>query len=216
MNHQVLALCTGSARPFRGDEQSAIAKQAVTGTLPITAAGLAGDEQADLVHHGGPDMALHHYPLDHHDFWREQLGDHPLLGEPGSFGSNLSVHGLTESEVLLGDRYRLGTALIEACQPRQPCWKIEHRFGRKKMVKTIMASGRCGWFYRVIEEGEAQAGDTLCKVDDGLEGWSMARIFEAIWGTSTPQDPALLREISELGPLADKLRAKLHARLAAE
>ncbi len=207
------AICVANAVPFRGDEQSAIAKQPVTGKVEVTALGLAGDQQADLVHHGGPDMALHHYPRDHHDYWRGELGDHPLLDEPGAFGSNLSTAGLTEEQVLLGDRFRLGSALLEACQPRQPCWKIEHRFGEKAMVKRIMATGRCGWFYRVIEEGEAKAGDALEKVSEGLPEWSMARLFGGIWGTSTPVDTDLLREISELPLLADKLRYKLVAKL---
>lgn len=216
MNHNVLALCAGSARPFRGAEQSAISKQPLPGIVRIGTLGLAGDEQADPVHHGGPDMAVHHYPLDHHDFWREELGKHELLDQPGAFGSNLCVRGLTEFHVLLGDRFRLGSALLEASQPRQPCWKIEHRFGRTKMVKRILETRRCGWFYRVIEEGEARAGDRLEKVENGLEGWSMARIFEAVWGTSTPQDPGLLEEISELEQLAAKLRAKLREKLEAE
>ncbi|MEL1250642.1 MOSC domain-containing protein [Aurantiacibacter gilvus] len=213
MTITVVAICTAAAVPFRGDEQSAIAKQPVSGKVAITSLGLAGDEQADLVHHGGPDMALHHYPRDHHEYWRGELGNHRLLAEPGAFGSNLSTLGLTEDQVLLGDRFRFGTALLEACQPRQPCWKIEHRFGEKAMVKRIMATGRCGWFYRVIKEGEAEAGDELVKVSEGLPEWSMARLFGGIWGTSTPVDTDLLHEISRLPLLAGKLRNKLIAKL---
>lgn len=96
--------------------------------------GLAADEPADRRVHGGPEMALHLYPLDHHDWWRSAIGDHPALDEPGSFDSNLAVSGLTEDRVHIGDRFRLGTALIEVSQPRQPCWKIEHRFGHRGMV----------------------------------------------------------------------------------
>jgi len=211
----LLAICAGSAVPFRGDEASAIAKQPLQGKVAITSAGVAGDVQADLKHHGGPDMAVHHYPLDHHAAWREELGDHPLLDQPGAFGSNLSVPGLTESEVLLGDRFRLGTVLLEACQPRQPCWKIEHRFGTKGMVTRIMRTGRCGWFYRVVEAGEAEAGDNLALVERGLADWPMARVFEAIWGTSTQPDAELLRDVTTLSPLADKLRGQLLEKIGA-
>lgn len=214
MNHTVRVLCAASAVPFRGEEKSAIAKQPLSGTVRITALGLVGDEQADPVHHGGPDMALHHYPLDHHAYWRGELGDHPLLDVPGAFGTNLSVLGLSEADVLLGDRFRLGSALIEACQPRQPCWKIEHRFGEKRMVKRIMATTRSGWFYRVLEEGTAQAGDVLELVERGSPDWSMQRIFEGIWGTSTKPDPELLRQIAALPGLPAKLRGKLEDRLA--
>ena len=215
MTWQIEALCAGRKQSFRGDSLSAIAKLALAGPVTINRLGLAGDEQADPVHHGGPDMAVHLYPLDHHAFWREQIGDHELLGNPGAFGSNLAVRGITEGDVLLGSRYRLGSALIEACQPRQPCWKIEHRFGTKGMVASILASGRCGWFYRVIDEGTAQAGDRLSLEEEGLPGWTMARLFEALWGTSEPTDPALLRAIADLPPLADKLRGKIMARLDA-
>ena len=216
MTWQVEALCAGRKQSFRGDTLSAIAKLALDGPVAITRVGLAGDEQADPVHHGGPDMAVHLYPLDHHTFWREQIGDHELLGNPGAFGSNLAVYGLVEKQVLLGSRYRLGSALIEVCQPRQPCWKIEHRFETRNMVKTILASGRCGWFFRVIEEGTAQAGDMLSLEEEGLPSWTMARLFEALWGTTTPTDTAMLREIATLPPLADKLRGKIMARLDAK
>lgn len=211
MTKTLIAICAGRSAAFRGAERSAIAKQPLVGKVRIAATGVAGDEQVDLKHHGGPDMAVHHYPLDHHDAWREEIGDHPMLDQPGSFGSNLAMTGLMEDQVLLGDRFRLGSALLEVCQPRQPCWKIEHRFGAKGMVKRIMRTGRCGWFYRVIEAGEAEAGDSFTLVEPGLADWSMARIFEAIWGSNTPQDQELLREIAGLGPLAPKLRTKLEA-----
>lgn len=211
----VQAICAGQPQPFRGEEPSAIAKASLTGRVKITRGGVAGDAQADLVHHGGPDMAVHHYPLDHHPFWREHLGDHPLLALPGAFGSNLATEGLTESDVRLGDRFRLGTALLEACQPRQPCWKIEHRFGEKGMVKAILQTARCGWFYRVLEEGTAQAGDALVAESRGLHEWSMARLFEAIWGTNSAWDSALIAQITALPPLAEKLRRQLQEKLLA-
>jgi len=203
------AVCGAKAVALRGDEKSAIGKQVLKGKVRVTKLGLEGDEQADLAHHGGPDMAVHLYPLDHHAFWREELGDHPLLDTPGAFGSNLSVAGIAERDVCLGDRFRLGTALVEACQPRKPCWKIEHRFERKKMVKRILQTNRCGWYYRVLEEGELEASDTLELVEQGLAEWSMERIFSAVWGTSQPRNMDNVRAIFDLVPLADRMRAKL-------
>jgi len=213
MSWPIDAICARQMADFRGEEQSAIAKQALDGPVLISAQGIAGDQQADLVHHGGPDMAVHHYPLDHHDYWRGELGEHPLLALPGAFGSNIAMRGLVEGDVALGARFRLGSVLLEACQPRQPCWKIEHRFGEKAMVKRILATGHCGWFYRVIEEGEAQAGDSLEQVSEGMVDWPMSRIFEAIWGTSTRPDEGTLREIASLDPLADKLKAKVRGKI---
>lgn len=209
------ALCIGQPVPFRGADLSAIGKLPVSGPVRIGHEGLAGDAQADRRHHGGPDMAVHHFPLDHHDFWRGVIGDHPLLDEPGAFGSNIATHGLTEAAVPIGARYRLGTALLEVSRPRQPCWKIEHRFGHKKMLRHILKTGRCGWYYRVIEQGTAQAGDMLEQVSEGRADWSVARVFEAIWGTSQPVDRAELAGLTAVEELAEALRGSLRDWLSA-
>jgi MOSC domain-containing protein YiiM len=205
------AVCTGTARPFNGAELSAIAKRPREGVVQVLPEGLAPDEQADRRVHGGPEMALHLYPMDHHEWWREQIGDHPELDEPGGFGSNLAVSGLTEEMVHIGDRFRLGTALIEVSQPRQPCWKIEHRFGHKGMVAAIIETGRSGWYYRVIESGEVAAGDSLERVAIGAADWSVARVFSAlIAGKGSKADYSHLAALETLTP---KLREKASLRL---
>lgn len=200
------AVCAGTARPFHGAELSAIQKRPQEGTVQVHREGLAPDEQADRRVHGGPEMALHLYPLDHHAWWRGEIGDHPLLDEPGGFGSNLAVAGLTEDQVHIGDRFRCGSALIEVSQPRQPCWKIEHRFGHKGMVAAIVRSGRCGWYFRVIEPGEVAAGESLERVSIGATEWSVARVFRAlVAGKATPEERAALADLAALTP---NLRAK--------
>lgn len=205
------AVCAGTARPFNGAELSAIQKRPQEGPVQIHAEGLAPDEQADRRVHGGPEMALHLYPLDHHAWWRGEIGDHPLLDEPGSFGSNLALRGLTEDQVHIGDRFACGTALIEISQPRQPCWKIEHRFGQKGMVAAIVRSGRCGWYFRVIEAGEVAAGESLERVSIGAAEWSVARVFRAlVAGKATPEERAALADLAALTP---NLRAKAAASL---
>jgi MOSC domain-containing protein YiiM len=176
------AVCTGTARPFHGAELSAFAKRPREGIVQIHAEGLAPDEQADRRVHGGPEMALHLYPLDHHDWWRGQIGDH----------------------------FACGSALIEVSRPRAPCWKIEHRFERKGMVAKIIETGRCGWYFRVIETGEVQAGDTLERIALGEGGWSIARVFRAlVAGKGTAQDYA---EIAALPALSPYLREKAAAK----
>jgi MOSC domain-containing protein YiiM len=211
LKHIVEAICTGTARPFNGAELSAIAKRPREGSVQVLTEGLAPDEQADRRVHGGPEMALHLYPLDHHAFWRGEIGDHPALDEPGGFGSNLAVAGLTEDIVHIGDRFRLGTAVIEISQPRQPCWKIEHRFGAKGMVARIVETGRCGWYFRVIECGEVAAGDSLERIAPGAQDWSVARAFAAlVAGKATREEFA---ELAELPALSPKMRAKAAARL---
>ncbi len=198
----VQAVCTGTARPFNGAELSAIMKRPREGAVQVLPDGLAPDEQADRRVHGGPEMALHLYPLDHHAVWRGEIGDHPALDEPGGFGSNLAVTGLTEDKVHIGDRFRLGSALIEVSQPRQPCWKIEHRFGVKGMVAAIIGSGRCGWYFRVIESGEVAAGDSLLREAIGAAEWSVARAFSVlIAGKGTQADYAALASLPTLSPI---------------
>ena len=211
MKHIVQAVCTGTARPFNGAELSAITKRPREGRVQVLAEGLAPDEQADRRVHGGPEMALHLYPLDHHAFWRGEIGDHAALDEPGGFGSNLAVSGLTEDMVHVGDRFRLGSALIEISQPRQPCWKIEHRFGQTGMVARIVATGRCGWYFRVIETGEVAAGDSLERIATGAADWSVARAFAAL--VAGKANRAELAELAELPTLSPKMRAKATARL---
>ncbi len=206
MIHTIEAVCTGTARPFNGAELSAIMKRPREGAVQVLTEGLAPDEQADRRVHGGPEMALHLYPLDHHSYWDEVLGGHELLAEPGAFGSNLAVSGMTEDMVHIGDRFMLGTALIEVSQPRQPCWKIEHRFGAKGMVARIIESGRCGWYFRVIETGEVAAGDSLERVAIGAPEWSVARAFSAlVAGRGTKAE---YTELAALPTLSPKLREK--------
>jgi MOSC domain-containing protein YiiM len=211
VKHIVTAICTGTARPFNGAELSAITKRPREGAVQVLGEGLAPDEQADRRVHGGLEMALHLYPLDHHAWWRGQIGDHPALEEPGGFGSNLAVTGLTEEMVHIGDRFRLGTALIEVSQPRQPCWKIEHRFGHKGMVAAIVRTGRCGWYFRVLEAGEVAAGDLMERVAPGEAAWSVARVFNAlVAGKATREE---LAELANLATLTPRLREKAAARL---
>ncbi|MEM9500402.1 MAG: MOSC domain-containing protein [Pseudomonadota bacterium] len=204
MKRIVEAICTGTARPFNGAETSAIAKRPHEGTVQILEEGFAPDEQADRRVHGGPEKAVHLYPLDHHAFWQSELTDEAalvLLNEPGVFGSNVAVNNLTEDQVHIGDRFRLGSALIEINQPRQPCWKVDHRFGVKGMTAKIVKSGRCGWYFRVLEIGEAQAGDTLERVEMGHEDWSVARIFAVmIAGKASRDDYVQLAELDRLAP----------------
>ncbi len=215
MKHIVEAICTGTARPFNGAETSAIAKRPREGRVQILEEGFAPDEQADRRVHGGPEMAVHLYPLDHHDYWRSELGDVAILDESGAFGSNLAVRGLTEDAVCIGDRFRLGEALIEVSQPRQPCWKIEHHFASaassKGMVAKIVKTGRCGWYFRVIEIGYVQAGDAMERVETGHSQWTVARVFAALIAGKASDDD--LKQLAALEPLAPKLRTRAAEKL---
>ncbi|MGB3753019.1 MAG: MOSC domain-containing protein [Parerythrobacter sp.] len=208
MKVAITALCVGRPVAFRGGETSAIAKAPVAGRVAIGPLGLAGDEQADAKNHGGPHMTVHLYPRDHYARWREEIGNHPLLAADNAFGENIVASGIDETCMHIGDRFRLGTALLEVSQPRKPCWKIEHRFRREGMVAHILQSGWCGWYFRVLEPGAAQVGGMLERVSTG-SAMTVAQAFETLWGNpkgATFEERVALADVAALTPgLREKL-----------
>ena len=213
-SQEVLAVLSGRALPFRGGEASAIAKVPREGPVAVGLLGLDGDEQADAVHHGGIDKALHHYPADHYPFWRSEIGEHPLLAAPGGFGENIAMLGMVESEVCIGDRFRLGTALVELSHGRSPCWKIGHRFALPELTAQVVETRRSGWYYRVLEPGTVAAGDTLALIERPLAEWTVARTFGLIVCGDGKRDPAALRALATMKVLAAAWRDKSALALA--
>ena len=163
---QVRAVLTGRAVPYtRPGTFSAIDKQSVSGPVAVGAESLAGDEQGDRRVHGGPDKAVHQYAQEHCAAWRAELGALAVLDAPGAFGENLASTGMTERSVCLGDQVQVGSVLLEVSQGRQPCWKLNDRFGGLPgMARRVQGSGRTGWYYRVLQPGHLQAGDALVLV----------------------------------------------------
>jgi MOSC domain-containing protein YiiM len=189
MHATVLALLTGAVRPFARGESSAIAKLPRNGPVKIGFLGIQGDEQADPRYHGGPDKALHHYPFDHYAYWSQIKPEHPLLRACGAFGENISTTGLGEDDVCIGDRFKLGSALLEISQGRQPCWKQGERMDWATLPALMVKNRLSGWYYRVIEEGVAQAGDVLTLVERPLPEWTVKRVFSLIIGGNHKRDP---------------------------
>ncbi|MCJ2060146.1 MOSC domain-containing protein [Methylobacterium sp. J-048] len=193
--------------------RSAIAKVPLGRPVAVGPNGLEGDEQADLRHHGGPEKAVHHYAFDHYAGWRQELpGPEPaLLARPGAFGENLSTIGLTENDICVGDLWRAGSALLQVSQARQPCWKLNHRFGAADMARRVQASGRTGWYYRVVEPGVIAAGDRLRLIDRPHPAWPLARLLRAFYVDRL--DRAALAGIAELEALSPSWRALARRRL---
>lgn len=204
-------LLTGRVQPFtRPGTQSAIDKQPQQGRLKVSTLGLHGDEQGDLRVHGGVEKAIHHYPLEHYARWADELGAHPLLTQPGAFGENFSTTGWSEHDVCLGDRIRVGTALLEVSQGRMPCWKLSDRFAVANLALRVQQSGRTGWYYRVLEEGVVSAGDSLKRVERPFADWSLARLSAVLFDKQVETE--LLRECLAL-PLVPSWRRTLERRL---
>ena len=202
------ALLTGAPRPIAPGVMSAMGKAPVTGPVRIGWLGLEGDHQADPVHHGGHDKAVHLYPFDHYAWWRTRLGDHPLLERPGAFGENISVRGAVDADFCLGDRFTLGSALLEVSHGRSPCSKLNHRFGTQAMVADVVHSGRAGIYLRVIRQGEAAPDDRLVLVDRPLPQWDMARVFDLVVAGGHKRDPEGLAALAALPVLAEAWRQR--------
>lgn len=136
-----------------------IYKEPVEGRVALRTLNLDGDRQADLTVHGGTYKAVYAYPSEHYDFWRREL---PGMQLPfGMFGENFTTEGLDESVVRIGDRFRIGSAELMVRQPRMPCQKLAIKFGRADILKRFLASGRTGFYFSVVREGEVGAGDPV-------------------------------------------------------
>ena len=201
-------LLIGTIKPYGPDgKTSAYIKSLVKGNLKIGLLGLEGDEQADLKNHGGKNKALLHYAFDHYQSWLNEqphLAEH--LTECGAFGENISTLGLAEDEVCIGDQYRLGTAIVEVSQGRQPCWKLGHRFNYAKMVKEVIQTGRSGWYYRVIEAGQAAAGDSVELLDKPHPEWSVLEVSQQL--NNKKPNIEKLHRLTELEVLASEWKVR--------
>lgn len=139
--------------------KTGIFKEPVAGRIMLRRLNLDGDRQADLSLHGGPSKAVYAYPSEHYAYWRQQL---PEMGLPwGVFGENLTTEGLREDRVNIGDCFRIGSAEAMVTEPRLPCYKLGLRFGRDDIIKRFLQSGRTGFYFAVLREGEVGAGDEI-------------------------------------------------------
>jgi len=190
---------------------TAFFKEPVSGRVRVGTLGIRGDTQADAKAHGGPDKAVLAYGAENYARWREELGVEELV--PGGFGENLTVEGLDESGVCLGDVWSAGSALLQVTQPRGPCWKIARRWGIPDLTARVGTAGRTGWYLRVLREGDVGAGDAMTLVERPCAEWSVARANAVIHGT--PRDVDATRALAACAHLAPATRRTLERRLAA-
>jgi len=161
----------GAKNPLEREWTSAIFKTPVEGIV-------AGDAQADLENHGGPDKAVCVYPEAHYGRWKEELPDYDWT--VGGFGENLSVSMLNEHLVCIGDVFQLGDTTLQVSQPRQPCHKLARRWNIKDLPKRVHDTARCGWYFRVLQEGEIQAGQALELSERHYPQWTVATVAHII------------------------------------
>jgi MOSC domain-containing protein YiiM len=151
-----------------------IFKEPVNGAVPANRLTLEGDRQVDLRFHGGEHKAIYAYPFEHFAWWAEQLERTDLT--PGQFGENFTTEGLLETNVHIGDQFRIGTVLVEVTQPRVPCFKLGMKMGDAQFVKRFLHSERSGFYLRVLEEGEVRTGDSIERVQSHPEAISVQYI----------------------------------------
>ena len=176
-----------------------IFKSPVEGSIALRKHNLNGDGQADLTVHGGPTKAVYVYCTQHYTYWREELPDVELGW--GHFGENFTVDGMDEESIHIGDEFSVGTAQLVVTEPRIPCFKLGVRFGRADMPKRFLQSGRSGFYFGVVEEGQVQAGDTLellSKDPDGLRVADVTSLY-----TTERGNAALLRKAISTTALPD-------------
>jgi len=179
-----------------------IFKEPVEGRAMLRKLNLDGDRQADLSVHGGVHKAVYAYPAEHYDYWRRDLDSEALPW--GMFGENLTTSGLSEAAVHIGDTFRIATAEVMVTGPRLPCYKLGLKFGRDDMVKRFLASGRTGFYLKVLNEGVVGAGDPIEPVSQDEHRVTVADITRLYAGDQ--DDLATLRRVIEVGALPESWR----------
>lgn len=209
----VVSIQTGHIAPL-GPEgvASAFVKRPVSGPVRIGALGLEGDQQADLTVHGGTDKAVYFYPAEHYPRWAADVPQHAGDLVPGGFGENLTVTGLVEETVAIGDVFAVGDVLLGVTQPRQPCFKLGLRFADNTLGKIMLQTGRTGWYARVLKPGTLVAGDTIARTAHPNPAWTVAR-FNLFLLTKRDHRPDLT-ELAALDGLAEEWKRRAWERLA--
>ncbi|WP_442483762.1 MOSC domain-containing protein [Aeoliella sp. SH292] len=202
------------ARPrlvrFRNETVStAIFKKPVEGPVEATELGLVGDDQADKSVHGGVDKAVYAYAEENYQWWREHLPDREL--PPGELGENLTVRGMVDDEVQIGDRFRIGTAVFEITQPRQPCFKLGIKMQMPTIVKMFHQAGRPGFYLRVLEPGVFTAGDDIECVSRAENSITIAELYRLRFDPKATRDQ--LEHAEALSGLSEAWRDEFRAAL---
>jgi MOSC domain-containing protein YiiM len=196
-----------------GRTRSAFVKQPVAGPVWVRELGLEGDAQADLRVHGGPEKAVYGYAMSRYAPWQAAFPEHTALLIPGGMGENITIEGQDEASVCIGDVYRVGDAVLQVCQPRQPCFKFALRFADSRLPKAMTRNGFSGWYFRVLEEGTVEAGAPVALRHRPNPAWTLTRFLEVIGAKRRSR--ADLEELGDLEGLASQWQEDARLQLAA-
>jgi MOSC domain-containing protein YiiM len=190
---------------WEGKDPSAIRKSRADGQLEVTKTGIAGDKQADLAVHGGPEKALHIYPSEHYATWRKDFPETDSTYVSGGFGENISSKGFTEEDLCIGDVFSVGSVRLQISQGRQPCWKLNLHTGNPGQAAAFQKTGKTGWYFRVLQTGTLETGDELSLIDRPCPDWNLREVILARFNPRL--DPEIAIALSELDELAEPWRA---------
>lgn len=191
----ILSLNIGQVREINRNGNivsTAIYKTPVSGSLQVHNLGIEGDQQANLKVHGGVDKAVYAYPSEHYDYWKKLLEREDL--PYGMFGENLTVSGYLEDQVYFGDVFEAGSARLQITMPRQPCLKLNLKFEDNQMAKKFLASGRSGFYFRVLKTGMIKAGDQFTRIATSADQLSI-REFNLVYNKEKNNIPLLKKVI---------------------
>jgi MOSC domain-containing protein YiiM len=202
---KIISLNVGLPRLVLRDGEpvsTGIFKEPIDGRVMMRTLNLDGDRQADLSVHGGPSKAVYVYPAEHYDSWKREL---PEMNLPwGMFGENFTTTGLLETEINIGDKFRIGTAEVMVTQPRMPCYKLGLKFGRPDIIKRFLQSERTGFYLAVLKEGEVGTGDEfepLARDANDVRVSDITRLY-----TREKHNAKLLRRAIEVEALPESWR----------
>ena len=186
-----------------------IFKEPVAGRVMLRTLNLDGDRQADLSVHGGPSKAVYAYPSEHYEYWKRELPEMKLPW--GMFGENFTTEGLFESELNIGDKFHVGSAVVMVTEPRMPCYKLGIKFGRPDIVKRFLASERTGFYFAVLQEGEVGASDSIDPIERSKDSVKVSDI--TLLYTREKRNVGLLRRAMEVEALPESWKSYFQHRL---
>ena len=195
--------------PYRGKKvKTGIFKKPVAGKLFLGREGLEGDIQVDRKNHGGPDKAIYAYGLENLRYWSNLRGEPDYL--PGHMGENLTIEGLSDHDVSIGDRFQVGSAILEVTQPRVPCFKLGIRMQKPQFVGEFLTSGRTGFYLRVIQEGRIETGDVVTQIHEASLKVSIPNAMKAL--VQGPEQAFWIAQALKTTALSAAWREDLEAR----
>jgi MOSC domain-containing protein YiiM len=206
---KVLSVNVGRPRQIESDGKSVstgIYKSRIHQQVKVGRLNLEGDGQADLSVHGGPNKAVYGYPSEHYDYWQREFPGKEIPW--GMFGENLTMEGLVESNVHIGDQFLMGTTVLMVTQPRLPCYKLGIKFGTDDMPERFLSSRRTGFYFAVVKEGELREDNAIQPIHRDVKQVSVADILNLCYD-SERRDPQLYERALTLEALPPSWRRRL-------